>query len=271
MTWDKTLPAGTNRLRDSDDYIRENQDCLDDAIDREHTFPGTKGSTAGQHTPGACGVLKVDTTANLGTGTGVAGAISYDTTTSLIMRDTGSALSSISGFPSGTKMFFYQNLAPAGWTIDDSVADKVLAVKGGSEAYNVDGGNTAGTWTQPDHTHENGSLAGPSHTHTGSSHTHTGPSHSHNVVLPKTGWNNVNDDLGGVLRGSVHAEAPMSIFQGRTLSGGASAAGTGATGAGGTGATGAGGTGAVTGTTAAGATAASFRIAAVIGIVCTKD
>lgn len=55
-------------------------------------------------------------------------------------------------FPSGTKMYFYQNVAPSGWTIDATCADALLAVKGGSQAYNVDGGNQAGTWTQPDHT-----------------------------------------------------------------------------------------------------------------------
>jgi len=60
----------------------------------------------------------------------------------------------------GTKMYFYQNTAPSGWTIDTTPADALLAVKGGSNAYNVDGGNQAGTWTQPNHTH-----TGPSHTH----------------------------------------------------------------------------------------------------------
>lgn len=53
---------------------------------------------------------------------------------------------------SGRKVYLYENAAPTGWTIV-SVTDKVLAVKGGSQAYNVSGGNTAGTWSQPDHTH----------------------------------------------------------------------------------------------------------------------
>ena len=41
-----------------------------------------------------------------------------------------------------------------------SIADRVIAVKGGSNAFNVVGGNQAGTWTQPNHTH-----SGPSHNH----------------------------------------------------------------------------------------------------------
>jgi hypothetical protein len=67
--------------------------------------------------------------------------------------------------PAGTKSWFYQNVAPVGWTIDATPADAVLAVKGGSNAYNVNGGTQAGTWTQPNHSHTAGSLAGASHTH----------------------------------------------------------------------------------------------------------
>lgn len=62
--------------------------------------------------------------------------------------------------PAGTKMWFYQNTAPPGWTIDAVPADAVLAVKGGENAYNVAGGQQAGTWIQPSHMH-----TGPNHTH----------------------------------------------------------------------------------------------------------
>jgi len=64
---------------------------------------------------------------------------------------------------SGTKAWFYQNTAPSGWTLDSTPADALLAVKGGSQAYNVSGGNQAGTWTQPDHTLTVDEM--PSHTH----------------------------------------------------------------------------------------------------------
>jgi len=59
-------------------------------------------------------------------------------------------------FTSGRKVYLYENTAPTGWNIV-AVTDKVLAVKGGSAAYSVDGGNTAGDF----------------------SHVHTGPSHNH--------------------------------------------------------------------------------------------
>jgi len=98
--------------------------------------------------------------------------------------------------PAGTNMFFYQASAPSQWTIDATVEDCLLAVKGGAQAYNIAGGTgaEAGSWTPSTHVHTMGShthtLAhthgqaahthtGPSHTHTGPSHTHTGPNHYH--------------------------------------------------------------------------------------------
>ena len=72
-------------------------------------------------------------------------------------------------FDSGTKMWFYQDTAPTGWTIVAAAADAVLAVKGGSNAYNAAGGTQAGTWTQPDHTLTTAET--PAHTH-GSAGSH---------------------------------------------------------------------------------------------------
>ena len=70
--------------------------------------------------------------------------------------------------PTATKVWFWQNTAPTGWTIDaTAAADAVLAVKAGSGTYAVAGGSQAGTWVQPNHTH------------TVSDHTHTAPSHTH--------------------------------------------------------------------------------------------
>lgn len=52
-----------------------------------------------------------------------------------------------------TKCWFYLNAAPTGWTIDNTPADALLCVKGGTAAFNAAGGTQAGTWTQPNHTH----------------------------------------------------------------------------------------------------------------------
>lgn len=69
------------------------------------------------------------------------------------------------------KIWVYRNTAPDGWAIDSAVADRVLALKGGSGAYNVNGGTEAGSWTQPDGTLTVANL--PAHDHgEGAGHTH---------------------------------------------------------------------------------------------------
>jgi len=79
-----------------------------------------------------------------------------------------------------TKAYFYQNTAPTGWTVDATPADAVLAVKGGAQAYNANGGQLIGTWTQLDHLHTTGDFSLETahlaaHTH-GSPHTNSGGS-----------------------------------------------------------------------------------------------
>lgn len=78
---------------------------------------------------------------------------------------------------SGIKMWFYQNTAPIGWTLDATPSDDLLAVKGGAQAYNALGGTGAGTWTvagltKDAHTHAQAGAAGNGATGAGSAHTH---------------------------------------------------------------------------------------------------
>lgn len=63
--------------------------------------------------------------------------------------------------PSGSDMWFYADAAPTGWTIQLSLGDTILAIKGGS-TYTT-GAATAGTWTQPNHTLTTSEI--PAHTH----------------------------------------------------------------------------------------------------------
>jgi hypothetical protein len=62
------------------------------------------------------------------------------------------------------QIWVYRNDAMSGWVVVTSVTDKVLAIKGGSNDYNVTGGNTSGSW----------SITGLSHSHpvSVSSHNH---------------------------------------------------------------------------------------------------
>ena len=48
-TWDITKPAITTSLRNSNPQILDNWDALQDALSRDHVFPGVYGSTAGRH------------------------------------------------------------------------------------------------------------------------------------------------------------------------------------------------------------------------------
>jgi len=155
-------------------------------------------------------------------------------------------------FATGRKVYLYENTAPTGWSIT-AVTDKVLAVKGGSDAYNTTGGTTAGTWTQPNHTH------------TGPSHTHPTPNHTHDLAEQTTGLTSsaVGPAVGErtdvsttVLRAWTTGGSGAAIYTSRKYSTETSGSGT-AT-AGGTGATG------------GSATAATYRPYAAVGIICTK-
>jgi microcystin-dependent protein len=70
-----------------------------------------------------------------------------------------------------SKILIYSNTAADGWVVDSSVADKVLAIKGGSNAYAVAGGSNAGTWTQPGHVLTEAEI--PAHSHNIEDNTHS--------------------------------------------------------------------------------------------------
>jgi len=86
-------------------------------------------------------------------------------------EDPGHTHSLLTNFiASGRSVYLYENTAPTGWTIV-AVTDSVLAVKGGSQAYNVTGGQVVGSWQQPDHSLTIAELA--AHTHQIGSHDST--------------------------------------------------------------------------------------------------
>ncbi len=81
----------------------------------------------------------------------VAGQVWYDTAKKL-MKHRNQANSAWRGVLAGTsalKLWLYLNAAQEGWALDASTgADDVLAIKGGSAAYNVNGGtHNVGSWT----------------------------------------------------------------------------------------------------------------------------
>ena len=82
MAFDKSLPKGTDKIRDSDDMIRANNAALEDAIGQEHYFI-TGGDQTGYHK------FPFGTTAER-PAAGHAGRIYLNTETLQVERDTGS-------------------------------------------------------------------------------------------------------------------------------------------------------------------------------------
>ena len=182
------------------------------------------------------GALVVNVTSILGSGTFTDWTITF------------SAPAGASGIDATTKMLFYMDTAPTGWTIDNTLDDKVVFVTKGSAAGGQTGGgvHSTGTWTQPNHVH-----AGPSHTHTTAAMTLATtqiPAHTHPLRIVGTGA--AGDRI-------VGADLTDPTTTGST--GGGLSHEHGATGSGGTGDTG------------NGATANTWRPAAYCMIICSKN
>ena len=77
-----------------------------------------------------------------------------------------------------SKMWLYRNDAAPGMQVDATVTDKVLAIKGGSEAYDVSGGNNAGSWTI-----SGLSSVNSTHGHSGTTSTEDADFHSGGTTL----------------------------------------------------------------------------------------
>lgn len=221
MAWDRTKPAGSIAVRNSDDPIRANWAYIETTIGAEHNF-----LTDGSHTDITC--TSIESSGKL-EGTNVvftppiATPGSAADTGKLYGKDVNGKIElhwldedgnevqvTFSGsavFPSGTKLWFDQNTAPPGWTYDNTRTDRVLAVKGGANAYSVDGGSVAGTWTQPSHTLVTTEI--PAHTHVIGNDTHN---HSFGGSTPRYGSSGSDGSYGSILYGgSDTVAASVSI------------------------------------------------------------
>lgn len=172
MAFDKTKPAGTTKIRLSDEEIRANWAALEDALGRNHTFPGVMTSTAGEHTT-------FELRDQVGDLTQEAGLIKiWNNAGALKFCVPGGTARYLDAVPAAAIMLFGGATAPTGWTKKTDWADKSSLV------YTTGTPGAAGTQDPCDftgiaaaesaHTHQ-----GPSHTHDMASHTHTGPSHTH--------------------------------------------------------------------------------------------
>ena len=129
----------------------------------------------------------------------------YKNSANQVVQLTANGLINISQFPTGTKLPFYQDAAPAGWTIDETLNDKLLFVTKGSNAGGQVGGgpHASGNWVISDLTH--------AHVHPGASHTHPVPA-SNNV------WGGGNaGNYGGIELASSNNAAFTAVINANTL------------------------------------------------------
>ncbi|MDD3493692.1 MAG: hypothetical protein PHZ19_09385 [Candidatus Thermoplasmatota archaeon] len=148
--WNKAIPASVEPVNLFPDEAVKNWTALEDALSREHIFPGDEGVSAGIHK------VPVDTSPP----TGYEGRLAI---VNDILRFYSNGVWRYGSIPSGTKMLFAQAAAPTGWTQDTSVNDRVLRVVSGS------GGGTGGSWTLSGLTVDGHALTiaeMPAHTHT---------------------------------------------------------------------------------------------------------
>jgi hypothetical protein len=173
-TWDsafETSPADTDEIKYGAGKIRELKTAISEREELEHDFKST-----GKHKPGKCSVLYKGTTTEINALTGMSeGAIAYDETLQKmkIYESAAWAVLTISPIPAGTKMLFYQDTAPTGWTIENTLNDKLVFITKGSAAGGQTGGaaHSTGSWTISGFSANVGShtltiAEMPSHTHT---------------------------------------------------------------------------------------------------------
>lgn len=160
MAWDKDKPAEGIKAKFLNDLVRENNAALEDALDRDHAFPGTMGGDAGEH-------LQITFNAPLGADpSGVAnkGILYTKDVTALaelfFVREDGEVCR-VEMFPTGTVMLFGQNAAPTGWTRKADWTDNSMLVYAATGDI-VAGGSVSAkgrhTHAGPSHTHDSGTL-----------------------------------------------------------------------------------------------------------------
>lgn len=136
----------------------------------------------------------------------VAGMQWYDTTKKVTKRrDYGNAAwHGLMHGDTSQKIWVYRNAAMEGWAIDSvSCTDAVLALKGGTQYYNVNGGTNAGTWTQPGHVLSDVELPAS-----------FGP-HSHGISSAVTSGTGQFAEGGGYLVAQINTDAaPVTITGG---------------------------------------------------------
>ena len=152
VTWDsgfEASPADTDEAKYGASKIRQLKLAISERGELEFDW---KAGTQPFVKAGKAAVCYSGTTAEINALTGMAaGACAWDTTLSALKRYSGAEWTKLLdiAIPSGTKMLFYQDTAPTGWTIQSTLNDKLVYVTKGSAAGGQTGGtiHSTGSWT----------------------------------------------------------------------------------------------------------------------------
>jgi hypothetical protein len=138
MAWNKDKPAGGDKIRLSDDYIRANNEALENAFSEGHEF-STGGNQTGKHTTPTF----VDNGADPAQPTATNEGTLYNNTGKFYYLTQAGVKRELGPIPPGTKMLFKQGSAPSGWTFKSEDNDRVLI----NTSTQSQGGDTGGSWT----------------------------------------------------------------------------------------------------------------------------
>ena len=171
----EALPTNDNYGYELDNYLRTVWRAVRERMEIDHYWKATSSQADdGKHKKITLPVLAADPTEI------ASGCIIYTKGVSakaevFIIDEDGDVIQITSGgvkadvIPAGTKMLFYADAAPTGWTIQNTLDDKVVFVTKGAAAGGETGGeaHSTGVWT----------ISGLA-----------GPSHKHSTTLPAADW-----------------------------------------------------------------------------------
>lgn len=170
----EALPADSEDLGDGADRIRDFKKAFRERLNVDHYLdPAGTLADHGEHRQCTLRELAADPTAVANKGfiytkdDGGDTELYYEDDSGNVVKLTADgALATTSAFAAGTKMLFYQDTAPAGWTLQNTLDDKLVFVTKGSVAGGQTGGavHASGAWTitgisMAAHTHSVGNSA----------------------------------------------------------------------------------------------------------------
>ena len=152
MAWNAYLPTSVTEIKATPAQVRDNWEAFE-AWTAEQHYGLTSTASAGQHIAGGCSVIAVNVSTAITALSDVVCGFAYATDLVDFGYNDGTGWNRLGGpIASGTRMLFYADTAPSGWTLLTSVNDKVVYITKGSSGVSSVGQSggqihTTGSWT----------------------------------------------------------------------------------------------------------------------------